>query len=146
MLRHIGSTRNKTGRSILYAASVAAVATLAVSLSEAGPAKADFGTSEDPIVVSPLTWNPTYMPITPFKATDGLYHLQYQLLVMDVFSSPATVADGDVLDAEDGCLRVYGVGDDGVPAFTDSGIECLKQIIADKRAAGTAPPKVQSTK
>jgi hypothetical protein len=100
MLRHIGSTRNKTGRSILYAASVAAVATLAVSLSEAGPAKADFGTSEDPIVVSPLTWNPTYMPITPFKATDGLYHLQYQLLVLEVFSSPATVADGDVLDAD----------------------------------------------
>jgi hypothetical protein len=69
-------------------------------LSEAGPAKADFGTSEDPIVVSPLTWNPTYMPITPFKATDGLYDLQYQLLVIDVFSSPATVADGDVLDAD----------------------------------------------
>jgi hypothetical protein len=84
VLHHIGSTRNKTGRSILYAAFVAAVATLAVSSSEAGPAKADFGTSEDPIVVSPLTWNPTYMPITPFKATDGLYHLQYQLLVIDV--------------------------------------------------------------
>ena len=29
---------------------------------------------------------------------------------------------------EDGCLRVYGVGEDGVPAFTDYGIECLKQI------------------
>jgi hypothetical protein len=46
---------------------------------------------------------------------------------------------------EDGCLRVYGVGEDGVPAFTEFGIECLKQIIADKRAAGTAPPKVRST-
>ena len=48
--------------------------------------------------------------------------------------------------ADDGCLRVYGIGEDGVPAFTDYGIECLKQIIADKRAAGSAPPKVQSKK
>jgi hypothetical protein len=39
------------------------------------------------------------MPITAFKATDGLYHLQYQLLFMNVFNNPATVADGDVLDA-----------------------------------------------
>jgi hypothetical protein len=46
---------------------------------------------------------------------------------------------------EDGCLRVYGVGEDGVPAFTEYGIECLKQIIAEKRADGTAPPKVRST-
>ena len=30
---------------------------------------------------------------------------------------------------EDGCLRVYG-------------IECLKQIIADERAAGRAPPPI----
>jgi hypothetical protein len=48
--------------------------------------------------------------------------------------------------AEDGCLRIYGVGEDGGPAFTDYGIKCLKQIIADKRAAGSAPPKVQSKK
>jgi len=47
---------------------------------------------------------------------------------------------------EDRCLRVYGVDEDGVPAFTDYGIECLKPIIADERAAGTAPPPVQSTK
>ena len=38
--------------------------------------------------------------------------------------------------SEDGCLRVYGVGEDGVTALTDDGIECLKQIIADERAAG----------
>jgi len=47
---------------------------------------------------------------------------------------------------EDGCLRVYGVGEDGVTAFTDYGIECLKQLIADERAARRAPPPVQSTK
>ena len=46
---------------------------------------------------------------------------------------------------EDGCLRVYGVGEDGVTAFTGCGIECLKQIIADQRAAGRAPPPIQST-
>jgi hypothetical protein len=46
---------------------------------------------------------------------------------------------------EDGCLWVYGVGEDGVPAFTRDGIENLRQIIADERAAGrgspTKPPK-----
>ena len=44
---------------------------------------------------------------------------------------------------EDGCLRVYGVGEDGVTAFTRDGIECLQQIIADERAAGRAPPQVK---
>jgi hypothetical protein len=39
---------------------------------------------------------------------------------------------------EDGCLHVYGVGEDGVTAFTEYGIECLKQIVADQRA-GRAP-------
>ena len=33
---------------------------------------------------------------------------------------------------EDGCLWVYGVGEDGVPAFTKDGIENLRQIIADE--------------
>jgi hypothetical protein len=50
------------------------------------------------------------------------------------------------MDPEDGCLWVYGVGEDGVPAFTDDGIECLEQIIADERAADRAPPKAKSTK
>ena len=45
---------------------------------------------------------------------------------------------------EDGCLRVYGVGDDDVTAFTEYGIECLKQIVADERAAGKAPPQIKS--
>ena len=44
---------------------------------------------------------------------------------------------------EDGCLWVYGVGEDGVPAFTEYGIECLRQIIADERATGRAPPQAQ---
>ena len=41
---------------------------------------------------------------------------------------------------EDGCLWVYGVGEDGVPAFTRDGINNLRQIIADERAAGHGPP------
>jgi hypothetical protein len=41
---------------------------------------------------------------------------------------------------EDGCLWVYGVGEDGVPALTKDGIDNLRQIIADQRAAGRAPP------
>jgi hypothetical protein len=45
---------------------------------------------------------------------------------------------------EDGCLWVYGVGEDGVPAFTHDGIENLRQIIADQREAGRAPPELKS--
>jgi hypothetical protein len=41
---------------------------------------------------------------------------------------------------EDGCLWVYGVGEDGVPAFTRDRIENLRQIIADERAAGRGSP------
>jgi hypothetical protein len=46
---------------------------------------------------------------------------------------------------KDGCLRVYGVGEDGVTAFTRDGIECLQQIIADERAVRRAPPQVKPT-
>jgi hypothetical protein len=35
---------------------------------------------------------------------------------------------------------------DGVTAFTEYGIERLNQIIADERAAGRAPAKIQPTK
>ena len=41
---------------------------------------------------------------------------------------------------EDGCLWVYGIAEDGVTAFTEYGIECLRQIIADEKAAGRGPP------
>jgi hypothetical protein len=41
---------------------------------------------------------------------------------------------------EDGCLRVYGVGEDGLPAFTQFGVERLKEIIRELRAAGEALP------
>ena len=40
---------------------------------------------------------------------------------------------------EDGCLWVLGVGEDEVTAFTEYGIECLRQIIADLPTDGKAP-------
>ena len=47
---------------------------------------------------------------------------------------------------EDGCLHVYGAGDDGVTAFTRDGIECLQQVIADERQAAKAPPEPGDTR
>jgi hypothetical protein len=46
---------------------------------------------------------------------------------------------------EDGRLCVYGIGKEGMTAFTGYGVECLEQIIAGERAAGRAPPKIQPT-
>jgi len=43
------------------------------------------------------------------------------------------------MDPEEGCLWVLGVGDDECPAFTEHGIECLKQIIIEERASAAAP-------
>ena len=47
---------------------------------------------------------------------------------------------------EDGRLRVYGVGEYGVTAFTEDGIENLRQIILDQRTAGRAPPSINPAK
>ncbi len=49
------------------------------------------------------------------------------------------------MDFEDGRLTVHGVGEDGVTALTDFGIENLQQIIADLRADGRAPPQKPKT-
>jgi len=46
---------------------------------------------------------------------------------------------------EDGRLCVYGVGEDGVTAFTEDGIETLRQIIIE-RTAGRAPPSIKPAK
>ncbi len=43
------------------------------------------------------------------------------------------------MEPEDGSLWVYGVGEDGVPAFTRDGIDNLREIIAEHRAAHRPP-------
>ena len=47
---------------------------------------------------------------------------------------------------EGGRLWVYGVDEDGVTAFTEHGIENLRQIIVDERTAGRAPPSIKPAK
>ncbi len=46
------------------------------------------------------------------------------------------------MEPEDGSLWVYGLGEEGVRAFTRDGIENLRRIIADEQAAGKAPPQI----
>ena len=47
------------------------------------------------------------------------------------------------LDPEDGCLWDHDINEREVQAFTEYGIECLKEIIADQRADGRAPKPKQ---
>ena len=57
-----------------------------------------FGPVENPTVVAPITWRPTYTPLTAFRGTDGRYHVQYQLLLNDVFPRSATIIGVRVVD------------------------------------------------
>lgn len=43
------------------------------------------------------------------------------------------------MEPEDGSLWVYGVGEDRVPAYTRDGIDNLREIINEERAAGRGP-------
>lgn len=47
---------------------------------------------------------------------------------------------------EDGCLRVLGLGDEAITAFTDYGVECLRQIIEDEKTFGRQPTSDTSLK
>ena len=47
---------------------------------------------------------------------------------------------------EDGRLWIFGLGEGGVTAFTENGIENLRQIIVDERTAGRAPPSIKPAK
>jgi hypothetical protein len=43
------------------------------------------------------------------------------------------------MEPEDGIISVYGLGEDGTPAFTDFGIENLRQIIEIHRENDAEP-------
>ena len=45
------------------------------------------------------------------------------------------------MDPEEGHLWVIAIGEDQCPAFTEYGIECLKQIIIEERAILARKPK-----
>jgi hypothetical protein len=40
---------------------------------------------------------------------------------------------------EDGCLWVLGRGDEQITAFTEYGIECLREIIDEEKRCARAP-------
>jgi hypothetical protein len=45
----------------------------------------------------------------------------------------------DSPEPEDGCLWIYDTGDRQTMAFTDRGIECLQELIADHKRGGLPP-------
>lgn len=45
------------------------------------------------------------------------------------------------MDPEEGHLWVIGIGEDQCPAFTEYGVECLRQIIIEERALLARKPK-----
>lgn len=45
--------------------------------------------------------------------------------------------------AEDGCVTIYGTGEDSITAFSEDGIEYLRETILEERSSGTAPSKGQ---
>jgi hypothetical protein len=47
--------------------------------------------------------------------------------------------------AEDGCVTIYGIGEESITAFSDFGIDNLRETILEARSSGDAPPKSQST-
>jgi hypothetical protein len=48
------------------------------------------------------------------------------------------------MDPEEGHLWVIGTGEDQCPAFTEYGVECLRQIIIEERALLARKPKGDS--
>jgi hypothetical protein len=45
----------------------------------------------------------------------------------------------DSLEPEDGCLWIYDTGDQQTIAFTDRGLECLRELIVDRRCSDPPP-------
>ena len=99
LCRHSGALRSapKIGRWATCAAA-AAVAAAALSWSLPTPAAEPVPGILLPVSFAPIVWSPTATPITTFAATDGQYHLQYQLLITNATGVDAVITDGDVLD------------------------------------------------
>lgn len=45
----------------------------------------------------------------------------------------------DSLAPEDGCLWIYGTSDEQTMAFTDRGLDSLRELIADHKRSPTPP-------
>ena len=95
----------------------------------------------------PWNWRPGYTVKTR-RPDHGCDHacLHDRLRRQDAERGRGLARASIDMDPEDGRMWVYGVGEDGVPAFTKDGIENLRQIIADERSARRAPPQVKSAK
>ena len=50
------------------------------------------------------------------------------------------------MEPEDGVIHVYGIGDDYTPAFTDFGIETLRELLQIHRANAQGRPPHQTPK
>ena len=50
------------------------------------------------------------------------------------------------MEPEDGVIHVYGIGDDYTPAFTDLGIENLRELLKIHRANAQRRPSHQTAK
>jgi hypothetical protein len=45
----------------------------------------------------------------------------------------------DEMKPEDGCLWIYGTNDQEILAFTDRGLEHLRELLAEHRRSNTSP-------
>jgi hypothetical protein len=45
--------------------------------------------------------------------------------------------------AEDGCVIIYGINEESITAFSDFGIDTLRETILEARSSGNAPPSGQ---
>jgi hypothetical protein len=43
------------------------------------------------------------------------------------------------MEPEDGCLWIHGIGDQQTMAFTDRGLECLRELISEHKRVRFSP-------
>lgn len=81
--------------------SVPAVGATATSASGAGRSSAPPGGTTVANVFTPVVANPLAQVSPPVLATDGQYHVQYELQMVNAKAAPATIQSVDILDADD---------------------------------------------